>query len=77
MPVATQQSKGNTGNQTIPTIMQAAVYHGVNDVRLETVPVPEIGRGRNPDPGSHLRHLRNRPEEDRHRLAFGSAHLRT
>jgi L-iditol 2-dehydrogenase len=25
--------------------MQAAVYHGVNDVRLETVPVPEIGPG--------------------------------
>src|SRR5437868_14581519 len=29
----------------IPTHMQAAVYHGVNDVRLETVPVPEIGSG--------------------------------
>jgi L-iditol 2-dehydrogenase len=25
--------------------MQAAVYRGVNDVRLETVPVPDIGRG--------------------------------
>ncbi len=25
--------------------MKAAVYHGVNDVRLETVPVPKIGRG--------------------------------
>jgi len=25
--------------------MQAAVYRGVNDVRLENVPVPEIGRG--------------------------------
>jgi L-iditol 2-dehydrogenase len=25
--------------------MQAAVYRGQNDVRLETVPVPEIGRG--------------------------------
>ena len=25
--------------------MQAAVYHGVNDVRLESVPVPEIGAG--------------------------------
>ncbi len=25
--------------------MQAVVYHGVNDVRLETVPVPEIGPG--------------------------------
>src|SRR5258707_1773502 len=26
-------------------IMQAAVYRGKNDVRLETVPVPEIGKG--------------------------------
>ena len=25
--------------------MRAAVYRGVNDVRMETVPVPEIGRG--------------------------------
>jgi L-iditol 2-dehydrogenase len=25
--------------------MQAAVYRGVNDIRLEEVPVPEIGRG--------------------------------
>lgn len=25
--------------------MQAAVYRGVNDVRLETVPVPEVGAG--------------------------------
>jgi L-iditol 2-dehydrogenase len=30
---------------TIPATMQAAVYRGVNDVRLETVPVPEIGAG--------------------------------
>ncbi len=30
---------------TIPTTMLAAVYRGVNDVRLETVPVPEIGPG--------------------------------
>lgn len=29
----------------IPTTMQAAVYRGVNDVRLETVPVPEIRAG--------------------------------
>src|SRR6202044_3707726 len=29
----------------IPTIMRAAVYRGVNDVRVETVPVPEIGPG--------------------------------
>src|SRR5438270_13691124 len=31
--------------QTIPATMQAAVYRGVNDVRLETVPVPNIGHG--------------------------------
>jgi L-iditol 2-dehydrogenase len=32
-------------SQTIPATMQAAVYRGVNDVRLETVPVPSIGLG--------------------------------
>src|SRR5436309_11919589 len=30
---------------TIPSTMLAAVYRGVNEVRLETVPVPEIGPG--------------------------------
>jgi len=30
---------------TIPTTMQAAVYRGVNDVRVETVLVPQIGAG--------------------------------
>jgi L-iditol 2-dehydrogenase len=29
--------------QSIPATMQAAVYRGVNDVRLESVPVPNIG----------------------------------
>jgi len=29
----------------IPGKMLAAVYYGQNDIRLETVPVPEIGRG--------------------------------
>jgi len=33
------------GAVVIPTTMKAAVYRGVNDVRLEEVPVPEIGRG--------------------------------
>ncbi|MGA7081155.1 MAG: zinc-dependent dehydrogenase [Terriglobales bacterium] len=28
-----------------PSTMQAVVYHGVNDVRMEEVPVPEIGPG--------------------------------
>src|SRR5271154_3292825 len=31
--------------QSIPSTMLAAVYRGVNDVRLETVPVPKIGPG--------------------------------
>jgi L-iditol 2-dehydrogenase len=31
--------------QSIPSTMLAAVYRGVNDVRLETVPVPNIGPG--------------------------------
>jgi L-iditol 2-dehydrogenase len=29
----------------IPATMRAAVYRGVNDMRVETVPVPAIGRG--------------------------------
>ena len=29
----------------IPATMHAAVYRGVNDVRVETVPVPQIGAG--------------------------------
>jgi L-iditol 2-dehydrogenase len=31
--------------QAIPTTMRAAVYRGVDDVRVETVPVPKIGPG--------------------------------
>jgi L-iditol 2-dehydrogenase len=31
--------------ETVPATMRAAVYRGVNDVRVETVPVPEIGPG--------------------------------
>jgi L-iditol 2-dehydrogenase len=34
-----------TNAQLIPATMLAAVYRGVNDVRMETVPVPKIGRG--------------------------------
>jgi L-iditol 2-dehydrogenase len=30
---------------SIPTTMRAAVYRGVNDVRVESVPVPKIGPG--------------------------------
>jgi L-iditol 2-dehydrogenase len=45
MPLATQQGTDNQGSAAIPAAMKAAVYHGVNDIRLEEVPVPEIGRG--------------------------------
>ncbi|MFZ1009206.1 MAG: zinc-dependent dehydrogenase [Candidatus Sulfotelmatobacter sp.] len=31
--------------QSIPATMLAAVYRGLNDVRMETVPVPQIGAG--------------------------------
>lgn len=31
--------------QAIPSTMHAAVYHGKEDVRMEAVPVPEIGPG--------------------------------
>ena len=31
--------------RTIPSTMLAAVYRGLNDVRMESVPVPEIGPG--------------------------------
>jgi L-iditol 2-dehydrogenase len=31
--------------ETIPATMRAAVYRGINDVRVETVPVPKIGAG--------------------------------
>jgi L-iditol 2-dehydrogenase len=31
--------------QSIPATMWAAVYRGIDNVRLETVPVPRIGRG--------------------------------
>ncbi|RSL14582.1 L-iditol 2-dehydrogenase [Edaphobacter aggregans] len=35
----------NQQDLTVPTTMRAAVYHGVNDVRVETIPVPEISPG--------------------------------
>jgi len=44
MAIETAKAEGLTGIE-IPTTMRAAVYRGVNDVRLETVPVPEIGAG--------------------------------
>ena len=44
MSVAPQVGVGQR-RDAIPTTMQAAVYRGVNDIRLETVAVPEIGHG--------------------------------
>ncbi len=44
MAIAGQYSV-ETDSQSIPATMQAAVYRGVNDVRLEIVPVPKIGAG--------------------------------
>src|ERR1700753_526277 len=37
--------KETTRQLRIPETMRAAVYRGVNDVRVETVPVPRIGPG--------------------------------
>jgi L-iditol 2-dehydrogenase len=44
MSVATQL-RNSDDLRAIPASMRAAVYRGVNDVRLETVPVPQIGPG--------------------------------
>lgn len=44
MAIAGQYSV-ETDSKSIPATMQAAVYRGVNDVHLETVPVPAIGPG--------------------------------
>jgi L-iditol 2-dehydrogenase len=40
-----EQLKESEARKAIPTTMRAAVYRGVNDVRVETVPVPQIGLG--------------------------------
>jgi L-iditol 2-dehydrogenase len=44
MAIAGQLAVGES-MLSIPSTMRAAVYRGANDVRLETVPVPEIGAG--------------------------------
>jgi len=43
--MATATQSGSTVLGKIPATMRAAVYHGQNDVRMETVPVPTIGAG--------------------------------
>ena len=49
--------------------MKAAVYRGVDDVRFETMPVPEIGPGEVLVRIGHMRGLWDGPEEDPHQLA--------
>jgi L-iditol 2-dehydrogenase len=44
MAIAGQFTIAET-KRSIPATMRAAVYRGVNDVRVETVPVPKIGAG--------------------------------
>jgi len=44
--MATQVSRADSRIEPkIPSTMRAVVYRGVNDMRVETVPVPEIGPG--------------------------------
>src|SRR3954471_13280034 len=43
MPVTAKASQ--TRSEKIPATMTAAVYHGKNDVRVKSVPVPQIGPG--------------------------------
>jgi L-iditol 2-dehydrogenase len=44
-PPLTAERSAESGTHGIPATMSAAVYRGVNEVRLEEVPVPEIGPG--------------------------------
>src|SRR5690242_21091691 len=41
MPKSSSQQEVSS----VPKTMRAVVYRGVNDMRVETVPVPEIGPG--------------------------------
>ena len=44
--MATQTTKAESAIETkIPSTMRAVVYRGINDMRIETVPVPRIGPG--------------------------------
>src|ERR1700736_2893718 len=40
-----ERVENETRVHNVPATMRAAVYRGMNDVRVETVPVPEIGAG--------------------------------
>ncbi len=43
--MSTAVQEQNSTASTIPATQSAAVYRAINDVRIETVPVPEIGPG--------------------------------
>ena len=44
--MATVSTSSKTQSESeIPSTMKAVVYYGKNDLRLEQVPVPEIGPG--------------------------------
>lgn len=43
--VSAAHSLARNLDTVVPSTMKAAVYRGINDVRIETVPVPEIGPG--------------------------------
>src|SRR5919201_5199744 len=43
--VSAAQSLSRNLDAVVPSTMKAAVYRGINDVRIETVPVPEIEPG--------------------------------
>src|SRR5579862_4898800 len=40
-----EQLAARYSRHAVPTTMRAAVYRGVNDVRVETLPVPQVGAG--------------------------------
>jgi L-iditol 2-dehydrogenase len=43
--MATHTSSAFEIDSTLPDTMRAAVYRGINDMRLETIPAPKIGAG--------------------------------
>ncbi len=45
MSISPSQLAVSNDVTVIPATMRAAVYRGINDVRVETIPVPEIGAG--------------------------------
>ncbi|MGA8910745.1 MAG: alcohol dehydrogenase catalytic domain-containing protein, partial [Acidobacteriaceae bacterium] len=45
MATATSNNLQQQTPAPVPSVMRAAVYRGINDVRIETIPVPKIGPG--------------------------------